>query len=343
LKAHAALSHKAAALLVLAVRVRSDAAAVTAQLHEMATQLDGPVQAALLEVRQLGQLRTDIGEFSPDVKSSSAYAKLASDLQLAQSTAGQLQSSLEGVHQRMQSTAAGLGTLQSDLASLKTAAAATATLAAKAARSTLQDDVTKARSKVLGNVTGLEAQLSSAEAQYVVAKASLAKAVASKKAAVSKAVAREKTAATRAVAHKEAALQKKATDEEAALQKKEAELQKKAAGEEAALQKKEAALQRQAARQVAAARKAVANEEAAVHSAAANGAQQALQSVQASLAESQTQLTMIDSQIESDVAKANEDYARILALNELALLNQLPGGSATGVTTQNGRFVYSIG
>jgi hypothetical protein len=309
LKSHAALSHKAVALLPLTVRVRKDAEAVTAQLHEMATRLEGPVQNALLEVQQLGQLQTDLGAFSPDVKSTPSYVKLASDLQLAQSTGDRFQSSLEAVQQRMQSAVAGLGTLtlRSDLASLETTAAAAGTVAAQAARRTLQDDVTEAHSRVAGSVAGLVAQLSSADAKYLAAKVSLARAVASESAAVSKAVTQQKAAAARAAAQKVAALQK------------------------------------EAASQVAAARKAVAKEEAAARSAAANAAQQALHAVQASLTESQTQLTKIDGQIESELAKANASYARILALNELAVLNQLPSGSATGVTTQNGRFVYSIG
>ena len=68
-----------------------------------------------------------------------------------------------------------------------------------------------------------------------------------------------------------------------------------------------------------------------------------LSSIQASLEQTQAQLTKADTQIQSGLATANQDYARILALNELAILYQLPGGSAPGVTTQNGRFHYTIG
>jgi hypothetical protein len=306
-KIHAELSHKTAALLVLTARVRKDAGAVTAQLHDTASQLTGPVQKALQAVQQLRQLQTDLGAFSPDVKSTPAYGKLASDLQLARSTANQLQSSLQGVHQRTQSARAGLGTLQSDLASLRTTAAAAATLAAQAARSTVGNDLADARSKVLENVTGAETQLSSAEAAYAAAKASLAKAVASEEAAVKKTVALRKAGATTAATQKAAALQKAA------------------------------------AAQVVSAQKTVAEKEAALRSAAAKQAQQAVSSLQTSLTESQTQLTKVDGEIKGELAKANADYARILALNELAVLNQLPGGSATGATTQNGRFAYSIG
>jgi hypothetical protein len=302
-KVHAELSHKAAALFALAIRVRKDAAAFTAELRETATQLDGPVQSALLEVQQLGQLQTDLGSFSPDAKSSPAYATLASDLQTAQSTADQLQSSLQALQQRVLAATAGLASLQSDLAQLETKADQSGSAAAQAADSRLRRDVTHARSSVVADVASMDAQLSSAEAKYLSAKAAVAKAIAARKVAVSKAVRREKAAAIR----------------------------------------KEAKLEDEAAARVAAAETAASNAEASARSAAAKSAQQVEQSVQASLAESQTELTKIDGQVNSALAEANQSYARILALNQLALLNQLPGGDATDVTTQNGRFAYSIG
>jgi hypothetical protein len=302
-KSHAVLSHMAAALRALAVRVRKDALVVTTRLDEAVSQLEGPVQNAALEVQQLGQLQADLDSFSPDEKSSPAYAKLASDLQAAQSTAGQLQSSLEAAQQRVQAATAGLGQLEADLAPLETKAAQSGSAAAQAADSRLREDVTHARRTVIADVASLETQLRSAEAKYLAAKAAVAKAVAVRKAAVSKAVTQEKAAATR----------------------------------------KEAKLEKSAATRVAAAQDAIAQAEASARRTAAETAQQVQQSVLASLAASQIELTKIDSQVNSALVDANESYARLLALNELALLNQLPGGNAPGATSQNGRFVYTIG
>jgi hypothetical protein len=302
-KAHAVLSHRAAALLGLAVRVRKDASAVTTKLDEAVSQLEGPVQDAALEIQQLGQLQADLDSFSPDEASSPAYAKLSSDLQAAQSTAGQLQSSLEAAQQRVQAATAGLGRLQADLAPLETKAAQNGSAAAQAADSRLREDVTHARRIVIAGVSSLETQLSSAEAKYLAAKAAVAKAVAAEKATVSKAITQEKAAAAR----------------------------------------KEAKLEKNAAARIAAARDAIAQAKASARRVAAETAQQAQQSIQASLAASQTELTKIDRQVNRALVDANENYAGILALNELALLNQLPGGNAPGVTSQNGRFVYTIG
>jgi hypothetical protein len=302
-KAHAVLSHRAAALLALAVRVRKDASAVTTKLDEAVSELEGPVENAALEVQQLGQLQADLGSFSPDEKASPAYAKLASDLQAAQSTAGQLQSSLEAAQQRVQAARAGLRPLQADLAPLETKAAQSGSAATQAAGSRLREDVTHARKIVIADLASLETQLRSAEAKYLAAKAAVAKAVAVKKAAVSRAVTQEKAADART----------------------------------------EAKLEKNAAARIAAAQDAIAQAEASARRTAAKTAQQAQQSVQASLAASQTELTRIDRQVNSALVDANESYARILALNELALLNQLPGGNAPGVTSQNGRFVYTIG
>jgi hypothetical protein len=302
-KAHAVLSHRAAALLALSIRAHNDASAVSATLNEAASQLGGPVQNALLEIQQLGQLQTDLASFSPDEKASPAYAKVASDLQAARSTAGQLQSSLEAVQQRVQGAAHGLGSLQGDLAALKAKAAANGSAAAQAAGSRLRTDVTHDRSDVVADAARLDAELSSAEAKYLSAKKAAARAVAAQKAAVSKAVKTEKRAAIR----------------------------------------KEAKLEKDAAARIAAAQRTIAQAEASARSTAAKSAQQAQQSVQSSLAKSQAELTKIDSQVNGAIVKANESYARILALNQLALLNQLPGGNAPNVTSQNGRFVYTIG
>ena len=289
LKLRAKLAHKAAALGLLATQVRKDAAAVKAQLNAIATQLEGPVQNATLEVQQLEQLQADLGSVSPSLKSAPTYGTLASDLQVAQSTATQLQTLLASIQQRLQSAAVALGTLQGDLASLKTAAAATSTLAAQTAAGKLEDDVTAASERVQADAQSLQAQLTAA-------KASLARTLATEKTSVNKAVA-----------------------------------------------KQEAALQRQAAAQLAAARKALAKEKGTARATVATDAKQALSSIQASLEQTQAQLTKADTQIQSGLATANQDYARILALNELAILYQLPGGSAPGVTTQNGRFHYTIG
>jgi hypothetical protein len=45
---------------------------------------------------------------------------------------------------------------------------------------------------------------------------------------------------------------------------------------------------------------------------------------------------------QADLNKANDDYAQLVAVSQIALAHQLPGGNATGANVQNGAWVYRI-
>lgn len=87
---------------------------------------------------------------------------------------------------------------------------------------------------------------------------------------------------------------------------------------------------------------AVANATATVNQDVATAAQQAQRSIHSSQAAAQANLAKATSEGQSVLAKANADYAYLLSLNEQAVLNQLPEGSATGATVQNGIFLFLI-
>jgi hypothetical protein len=46
--------------------------------------------------------------------------------------------------------------------------------------------------------------------------------------------------------------------------------------------------------------------------------------------------------VQSALNKANDDYAQLLALTQIAQAHRLPGGNATGANVQNGAYVYRI-
>jgi hypothetical protein len=49
-----------------------------------------------------------------------------------------------------------------------------------------------------------------------------------------------------------------------------------------------------------------------------------------------------EGRVQADLAKANKQYAQLLALNQKAVWFQLPGGPPPGVTMQNGIYRYTI-
>jgi hypothetical protein len=81
---------------------------------------------------------------------------------------------------------------------------------------------------------------------------------------------------------------------------------------------------------------------AAAKQALANALLQGEQAVQASLNQALAQAAQVESKAQQDIASANAKYAQLLALDDQAVLNQLPGGDVTGVTMQNGTYVYLI-
>ncbi|MGH1548319.1 hypothetical protein ACRAWB_03710 [Leifsonia poae] len=81
---------------------------------------------------------------------------------------------------------------------------------------------------------------------------------------------------------------------------------------------------------------------AAVGAAASAAAEQAGQAIQDAEASAQASAAATSQKVQDAVTKANDDFAQLLCLNQQALLHQLPEGSASGVSAQNGRFHFEI-
>jgi putative membrane protein len=66
------------------------------------------------------------------------------------------------------------------------------------------------------------------------------------------------------------------------------------------------------------------------------------QAAQADITQAQAKAAQTEAKIQHDVAQANFQYARLLALDEQAVLNQIPGGEAPNVSEQTGWYLYSL-
>jgi multidrug resistance efflux pump len=66
------------------------------------------------------------------------------------------------------------------------------------------------------------------------------------------------------------------------------------------------------------------------------------QAAQADITQAQAKTAQTEAKIQDDVAQANFQYARLLALDEQAVLNQIPGGEAPNVSEQTGWYLYYL-
>lgn len=305
----------AKAVVTLATRVES---AVTPVTKAADAFLSAPVQNALKELLgdKLQQtISTDLAGCAGEPMDS-AFAKVCTDLTEVQSLANTIRSAYTDLEDRAQNFAGSLKALQGDLSSLAGKANALETIATNAvatqaqrlqvAEAAVSNDVQARVAKAQTTVNGLEAKVAgiqtAAEQAVAGAKSTATQALNTAEANASQALDNAKSTAGQAVANATA----------------------------------------KASQAQAAASQAIASAKATVNQDVATAAQQAQQSIQSSQAAAQSNLAKATSQGQSVLAKANADYAYLLSLNEQAELNQLPEGSATGATVQNGIFLFLI-
>jgi hypothetical protein len=81
---------------------------------------------------------------------------------------------------------------------------------------------------------------------------------------------------------------------------------------------------------------------AKAHTDLVNAKAKAKQGGQAALTSAQASAAHAKAMAQKAVATADGDYAALLATNQQALANELPGGDATGATEQDGSLIYTI-
>jgi hypothetical protein len=81
---------------------------------------------------------------------------------------------------------------------------------------------------------------------------------------------------------------------------------------------------------------------AAAKHALAKALAQGEQTAQADIVQAQAKAAQTEAKLQHDLAEANFQYARLLCLDEQAVLNQVPGGEAPNVSEQTGWYLYSL-
>jgi hypothetical protein len=269
LSAHSTKTSKAADALAARVSViDTEVADIATRISDLSAQLSTVEQHVLQEVQQLDTLASDLSDLPPRVQHLPLIQKLAADLAVAQTIAGDLSSAVTHAQQHTQAVASRMQALQVHVASLEAEVAAVQA-SADALAALAQRVVQNHLAAVQGSFTALQKQFATSASDI---KARFA--------------------------HEEA-------------------LVSRAKGKLAAA--------------VAAAKQSL-----------ASALLQGEQDVQASLSQAQAQAAQAAAKAENGLAKANFQYARLLCLDEMAVLNQLPGGSAPDVSMQNGRYLYEI-
>jgi hypothetical protein len=306
----------AQALVTLANTVDAAVTDISSAVDKVVALLPTSVQNALLEVKQLNTIIDDVNRFGPAAQQDPEYQPVLTELNTALNLATTISNALTNLQQRARNFGGLLQTLDARLSSLLSKAKALETtttnvVSAGAQRvetveASVAGDIQSRVAKARSTVNTLEAQLRTAAATT---ESNIQAGVANAQATVNgleskagQAINTSQAKASQAVANAQA----KATQAQAT------------------------------------ASQAIASASATVSQDVAAAAQQAQQSIQSSQAAAQANMAQVTSQGEDILAQANSEYAYLLALNEQAGLNQLPEGTATGATVQNGSFLFLI-
>lgn len=310
-----AMNGTADAILAAAGDLATASAQASAGLAALNAQLP-PIVAAAISARQLlDQLQADVDALHHPV--DAALQKLQTDLTTAKQRADALVTAVTGLEHLVQSVSGAVAALQSSTATLTQrandlkATVTDALMVKQAALVSAQGDVAATITKQLADATTAGAALRTKLETEAAQSAANAKKLTSLMnatvfTAAHQAVQQAEDTATAAVA----AARASATD---------------------ALDAAKTSVN-----------EATAKAQAAVSQAVSAAAAQAGQAIQSAQATAQAQAATAAAKVSAAVEKADTDYAQLLVLNQQALYNQLPAGSATGATSQKGRFVYKI-
>ena len=294
--------------------VAAEVAPLAAQINELVAGLQAPVQNSADLVQRLAAVKGDLDGLNGADKTDPTFLKLVADVAAMQQVASTVSSELTGLQQKAQAVATEVNTLQTDVLSLQNEVTALAAAAIANAEGTIQGRLAMA-------VAGLDARFAKAQAT------------------AARAVAAEKMKALGAVnSHAKKAKQSVAAAGTGA--------KGTVSSADSKAQRDLTSAVRRAQRSVLSAERSVTETLTSVqveaNRALAAAKQKAKQGGQATLAAAQAAAAQAAAAVGDAVDTANADYARLLTTNEVAVANQLPGGDATGVTVQNGSFVYLI-
>jgi uncharacterized phage infection (PIP) family protein YhgE len=310
-------------VMTLADTVKTAVTDIATAVDAFVALLPAPVQNALLDLQQLNQIITnDLSAFSPAEQNEPAFLKLAEDLANVKSLTSSISSAFADLQQRAQTFDGSLHTLQDAVSTLSSKANALESTASDVATATQSLQTADAR-------VDADVQTRVADAQ-----AGINTLLDGLNAAAATAADNIKTGAANAQARVNG-LEAKAADAQTSAGQ--AVENAKSTASQAIADATAAANQLQAT-----ASQAVAKAKATVSQDVATAAQQAQQSIQNSQAAAQANAAQATSEAQTILDRANSDYAYLLSLNEQAALYQLPEGTATGATVQNGSYLFLI-
>lgn len=297
--------------LQLAIRVVSrhvktlgtDAKSLSTRVGNLVAGLPAPVHDALEVYLAFGQIKQDVGALTGVQTSSAPYLKLVSDLDAGQALARTVSGSLSDLEAEAQGLAGRIRSLGSDVTSLRDKVTALSAASTANAASTAQATL----AKEFGGVATRFAATAAAAVRAASADGRNARAQ----------VAIDRTDARRTVTAASGRAGRAVAAELASAKRRVRSAERKAHGE-------------------------LASAEAQAHAALAAAEKKAKHNGQADLAAAQASAATAMAKAQHAFETADDDYAVLLAINQQALANELPGGNATHVTEEDGSLYYTI-
>jgi hypothetical protein len=284
-------------------------------VSDLVAALPASVQDALLVRHSFRRIERDLDAVKVAHRTGAAYLRLVGDLHDGQRLARTVSDSLSQLEMLGENLAGEIHTVKDDVASLQgkiTALIAASTANVEStAKATLSRGIHSLSASFTAAVTDANGALSGISAE-----------------------AHDQIAATDAVARRRIGHLSATTDHDVA--RTADQVRRAIAGNLASARAIVASVQHKINTLLASA-------QAKADAALAAAEQKAKQGGEESLAAAQTAAGQVVAKAQHAFAIANNDYAALLAINQQALANELPGGDATSVTEQDGSLIYTIG
>ena len=292
----------------------TEVSSIAAQSQTLLSAMSTPVGDAGRLVSQFGQFGQDLNAFPPSVKATAEFVKLKADITAGQAVAQALSTALDQIQTQAQGVVDAVHTLQTDTETLQTRIATLVTATVTNATHTTQAVVDHA-------VNGLGARF---DADVATLRQSMAGAEsrARQELAYAQRSARERVLAAQRAAHN-------------AVSAAGGHVKGRLAASLRSAHQAVTAAELKVSEIMASVRAKAQADLAAAKAKAKAGGQAALSATQASAAQ-------VEAAVSGALASANGDYANLLGLNQQAVVWELPAGDATGVTEQEGSFIYTI-
>ena len=308
------LQTTAQAIATLAGDLVPVVSALAAQIQNVVAALPTPVADALKLSLLFGQLNHDLDGVDSAEKTTAAFLKLQADINAGQVLAQTVSDAIGQIQTQAQAVIAQVQTLQSDVTSLQTKITTLVDAAKKNAEDTTKTDVNHAVSDLNARFAK---DIATARQDTAAAERTARHQVAGAQRTAKARVEAARRSARRSVTSAQKQVNQAVSASVLSFRRSIDAAQAKVNGLMATVRAKSQA------------------DLASARSKAEHGGQATLAAVQKSADQA-------EAAARSALATANDDYAKLLGLNQQAVAWELPGGDATGVTEQEGSLIYTI-